>query len=154
MKSKKTIQLDLSELERKNLQKNRVKISEIVEFSPLELEKLMDVPEKRAREISAHADFQRIPSIGPAFSKDLIFLGYYNIEDLMEKEGASLLDEYEKKKGYRTDPCVEDQFRLVAYFAKTRDSSKKWYDFSKERKAFRAERGYPKDRPKLNWTEV
>ncbi|TDK48012.1 helix-hairpin-helix domain-containing protein [Algoriphagus formosus] len=26
--------------------------------------------------------------------------------------------------GYKTDPCVEDQFRIIVYFAKTKDYSK------------------------------
>ncbi len=60
----------------------------------------------------------------------------------------------EKKKGYRTDPCVEDQFRLAVYFAKTKDYTKKWWNFTLERKQYREKFGYPKDRPELNWYEV
>lgn len=59
-----------------------------------------------------------------------------------------------KEKGYKIDPCVEDQSRLVVHFSKTQDFSKKWWDFTSERKKFRGDFGYPMDRPKKNWTEV
>jgi hypothetical protein len=64
-----------------------------------------------------------------------------------------LIDEYELKKGYFTDPCVEDQFRLVVNFANIRDTSKVWWDFTEERKKFRLKYGYPKTRPQKSWVE-
>ena len=81
-------------------------------------------------------------------------MGYYSLEDLKGKSGAALTDHYEKKKGYKTDPCVEDQFRLAVDFAKNKDYSKKWWNFTNERKEYRTKVGYPKDRPKINWTEA
>ena len=70
------------------------------------------------------------------------------------KDGDKLTDEYEKQKGFKTDPCVEDQFRLAVDFAKNRNFTKNWWDFTSERKNYRKEYGFPKDRPKMNWTEV
>jgi hypothetical protein len=96
----------------------------------------------------------KVPSIGINFARDLISMGFYSIDDLLGKNGAELTDLHEKHIGYKTDPCVEDQFRLIVYFAKTKDYSKNWWDFTSERKAFRAEFGYPKDRPEKNWTEM
>jgi hypothetical protein len=154
MKSKTNIKLELSDTERKNLRKNKIKKSEILEYASDELAVLLNIREIRAKEIYAFADFQRIPSIGIEFAKDLVFLGYYSVEELNGKSGANLTDHYEKKKGYKTDPCVEDQFRLAVDFAKNEDYSKKWWDFTNDRKKYRNEFGYPLDRPEINWTEV
>lgn len=145
--------LNLSEDEQKYLRTNKVKISDILDFASGELETLLNVSESRAKEIYALASFQQIPSIGIKFAQDLVYLGYYSIEELKGKDGATLTDEYEKKKGYKTDPCVEDQFRFAVDFAKNRNDSIRWWDFTNERKKFRKEYGYPTDRPQKNWTE-
>lgn len=108
----------------------------------------------RARELRGLAEFQSIPSIGPRFAEDLLFLGYASLAELRGAGGAELLDAYERAKGYRTDPCVEDQFRLVAYVAETGDRSRTWSEFTAERKGCRARTGYPADRPEVKWTEV
>jgi len=154
MKRKTNIKLNLTDAERKSMRLHKIKKDEILEYAPDELAGVLSIPEVRAKELYALADFQQIPSVGIEFSKDLIFLGYYNIEELKEKNGAELLDRYEKEKGYKTDPCVEDQFRLVAHFALHKDYSKNWWSFTSERKNYRAKFGYPSDRPKTNWTEV
>ena len=147
------MELDLSDSERKSMRTNKVKKSDILAFSSDELETLLNVSEERAKEIYAMANFQQIPSIGIKLAQDLVYLGYYCIDELKGKDGARLADEYEKKKGYKTDPCVEDQFRLAVDFAKSRDDSKRWWDFTNERKEFRKRYGYPTDRPQKNWTE-
>ena len=154
MKGKANIKLELSNNERTNLRKNKIKKSEILEYSSEELAGLLNVSELRAKEIYALADFQQIPSIGIEFAKDLISLGYYRVEELNGKNGAELTDDYEKKKGFKTDPCVEDQFRLAVEFAKHKDYSKNWWDFTNERKEYRTKIGYPNNRPKINWTEI
>lgn len=146
--------LDLTDAERKNLRKHKIKISEVLDYQADELELLIEVSTDRAREIYALADFQRVPSLGIRFAEDLIFLGYRSIKDLQGKNGAQLTDDYEKAKGYRIDPCVEDQFRLVVDYAKNGNTSKRWWHFTAERKLFREKNGYPKDRPLLNWHEV
>jgi hypothetical protein len=87
-------------------------------------------------------------------AEDLVFLGYYSLNELKQKDGAKLTDEYEQKKGYWVDPCVEDQFRLVVHFANTHDTQKTWWDFTEERKKFRTEKGYPKGRPQKAWFET
>ena len=154
MKNKVNIQLKLTESERKNLRKNKIKKSEILDLGSDELEVLLGISEDKAKEIYALADFQRIPSVGIKFAKDLVFLGYYSVEQLVAKNGAELTDEYERKKGFKTDPCVEDQFRLAVDFAKNQDYTKNWWDFTSERKAYRNKHGYSKDRPITNWTEI
>lgn len=148
------IKLDLSTAERKQLRMHKIKISQLLDYGPEELAALLNIPEIRARELYALAAFQQIPTVGIEFAKDLIFLGYYRIEELKGKSGATLLDQFEKKKGYFTDPCVEDQFRLAVHFATYQDDSKKWWDFTAERKTFRLKNGYPTDRPEVKWIEV
>lgn len=154
MKINSSIKLNLSDSERKLLRQNRIKKTDILGYAPDELSVLLDVSEERAKEIYALADFQRIPSVGIKFAQDLIFLGYHSILELKGKSGAALTDSYEQKKGFKTDPCVEDQFRLAVYFASNEDYTKRWWDFTQVRKDFRNTSGYPSTRPKINWTEV
>lgn len=154
MKTKKKITLPLSESEKSNLRKNKVKTADLLDFAVDELEVLLNTTPERAKEIHALAEFQTVPSIGIKFAEDLVFLGYYSLSEVKDKNGAILTDEYEKKKGYWTDPCVEDQFRLVVNFAETNDSTKRWWNFTEERKKFRQAKGYPYDRPQKAWHET
>ena len=154
MKAKKKITLPLSEAEKSNLRKNKVKVADLLDFAADELEVLLNTTPERAKEIQALAEFQTVSSIGIKFAEDLVFMGYYSLRELKDKDGAKLTDEYEKKKGYWIDPCVEDQFRLVINFAETNDSTKKWWDFTEERKKYRQEKGYPDGRPQKAWHET
>jgi len=154
MKTKTNLKLPLKDSEKANLRKHRVRMVDIPNYAVDELEVLLDSTTERAGEILALAEFQSVPSIGIRFAEDLVFLGYHSLSELRDKDGAELTDDYEKKKGYQTDPCVEDQFRLVVDFAKTKNEEKRWWDFTEERKRFRLEHGYPADRPKEVWHEV
>jgi hypothetical protein len=154
MKTKKNISLPLTDLEKSSLRKNKVKITNLLDYAPDELEVLLNTTPERAKEIYALAEFQTIPSIGIKLAEDLVFLGYFSLEELKDKDGAVLTNEYEKRKGFWIDPCVEDQFRLVVNFAKTHDTTKKWWNFTDERKKYRIEYGYPKDRPQKAWHET
>ncbi|WP_296704933.1 helix-hairpin-helix domain-containing protein [Algoriphagus sp.] len=154
MKKKTIPKLNLSLLERKNLRKAKIKISEILDLAPDELEVILDARPERIKTIFALAEFQTAPSVGVKFAEDLIFMGYYSLKELKGKDGAKLLEEYERKKGYWTDPCVEDQFRLIVDFAKNPLINKTWWDYTEERKKYRLENGYPADRPKTAWHEV
>jgi hypothetical protein len=109
---------------------------------------------QRAKEVAAMIAFQAIPSIGPKFAGDLISLGYYTLGDLVDKDGPALFNELELKQGFWTDPCVEDQFWLVADYARHGNTNKNWWDFTGARKAYRAKNGYPADRPVTAWTTV
>lgn len=154
MKNKKNIKLPLTDIEKANLRQNKIKIANILDFATDELEVLLNATTERAKEIYALAEFQTVPSVGIKFAEDLVFLGYYSLKELKHKDGAKLTDEYEQKKGYWIDPCVEDQFRLVINFANTNDTQKAWWDFTEERKKFRAENGYPESRPQTPWFET
>jgi hypothetical protein len=153
MASKKNIKLELTTEERVKLKASKIKISEIVNYSLDELCVILNAPLSRVRELLALAEFQTIPSIGIRFAQDLISLGYYCIEQLKGKNGALLANELENLKGYWVDPCVEDQFRLIVYYAETRDASKNWWCFTPERKAYRIENGYSANRPTKAWHE-
>ncbi|WP_075350351.1 helix-hairpin-helix domain-containing protein [Algoriphagus marinus] len=146
--------LNLTPEERKNLRKAKIKISELLDYAPDELELILEASSDRVKTIFALAEFQTVPSIGIKFAEDLIFMGYYSLAELKEKDGAKLLEEYERKKGHWTDPCVEDQFRLIVDFARNHSTTKNWWDYTEERKKYRAENGYPPDRPKTAWHEI
>lgn len=154
MKNNTNIKLPLIAIEKANLRKNKINMVNIPDFAADELGVLLNVSIKRAKEIHALAEFQTVPSVGIKFAEDLVSLGYYSLNQLKNKDGATLTDEYEQKKGYWVDPCVEDQFRLVVYFANTKDRTKTWWDFTEERKKFRTENGYPKSRPQQAWHET
>jgi hypothetical protein len=154
MKNKINIKLPLTDTEKANLRKNKIKLADIPDFATDELEVLLNATTERAKAIHALAEFQSVPSIGIKFAEDLVFLGYYSLHELKNKDGAELTDEYERKKGFWIDPCVEDQFRLVVNYANTNDTKKTWWDFTEERKKYRLENGYPASRPQKAWHET
>ena len=144
----------LSVSEKQKMKINKVRIKDIPNYAADELEVLLGVSVERAKEILALIEFQSIPSVGIKFAEDLVSMGYYSIADLKGKDGVKLTEDFELLKGYWIDPCVEDQFRLVVYYAETNDKSKKWWDFTEERKRYRLENGYPKTRPQKAWHET
>jgi hypothetical protein len=154
MRNTTKIKLPLTDIEKANLRKNKIKIASILDFATDELEVLLNTTSERAKEIYALAEFQTVPSVGIKFAEDLLFLGYYSLNELKHKDGSKLADEYERKKGFWIDPCVEDQFRLVVNYANTNDTKKNWWDFTEERKKFRVENGYPANRPQKAWHET
>lgn len=149
----KTISLPLSTYEKSNLRKHKIRKSELLFYAADELEVLLQTSFERAKEIRALVEFQQVPSIGIKFAEDLVFMGYYTLDELINKNGAQLTDEFELKKGYWIDPCVEDQFRLAVHYSHTHDRSKNWWDFTAERKEFRSINGYPSGRPTKAWHE-
>lgn len=153
MKTSSKIKLDLLPIEKSRLKANKIKVLDIPNYSSKELSGLLDVPTIRAMEIIALVEFQCIPSIGIMFAKDLISMGYYSLEELKEKNGAKLIEELELLSGCWIDPCVEDQFRLIVEYANHQDKSKRWWDYTKDRKKYRLENGYPANRPKKAWFE-
>lgn len=132
----------------------KIKKNELHHHSVAELQEWMSTSKTRAKELYALSEFQSIPSLGIRFAHDLISMGYYTLHDLKGKDGVKLTHQYEKLVGAWVDPCVEDSFRLAAYYAKHPDSKLNWWDFTAERKAYRQEHGYPADRPKKPWFEL
>jgi len=147
----KACKLDLTAAEKQSLKQNKVKINELRHYAPDEIGKLLGTDARRADEIYALISFQSVPSIGPRFAWDLISLGYFALNDLLEKNGHELFNELERKQGFWADPCVEDQCLLVVHYANNPGSNKNWWDFTAERKYFRSKNGYPKGRPVNAW---
>ena len=150
----KTIKLNLSESEKISLRKNGLNQGRLKEFAADELAVLLNSSANRAKEVAALVAFQTIPSIGPKFARDLISIGCYSVDDLIDKDGPVLFDKLERKQGFWTDPCVEDQFWLAVDYARNGNTNKNWWDFTNARKAYRAKNGYPADRPVTAWTEA
>jgi len=145
--SKKKIDLELTTEEKLLLKQKGITQKALTNYAIDEIIAVLNSSQQRAKTLQALYEFQQIPSIGIRFAHDLIFMGYYSLAELKDKHGHELLNDYEKKTGYRIDPCLEDQFRLVVYHANDPNSKKQWWDFTAERKAYRSKYGYPIDRP-------
>ncbi|MFS0821820.1 helix-hairpin-helix domain-containing protein [Bacillus sp. 1P02SD] len=134
--------------------KAKVKIGEIHKLSTSQLRQTLNVSEERARRIKGLAEFQTVPSIGFELAIKLVdHLHIYSLQEIKQRDGATLFDMLEKELGVWTDSCVEDQIRCVIHFANNPNSNKKWFDFTDERKQYRQMFGYPKDRPPKAWYE-
>jgi AraC-like DNA-binding protein len=140
--------------EKKVLKSQRMKFSDLHTYTVKEVQKRLSVSLIRAMELHALSEFQTVYSIGPTFALDLISLGFYSLKDLKKKNPAKLLDRLEAGMGVWTDPCVEDQFRLVVHAANHPGTKKNWWGFTAERKAYRATYGYPNNRPVKPWHEL
>jgi hypothetical protein len=150
----KTFRISLSPTEKEKLKKSKLPVSRLCEFTADEIMILLNSTQQRAEYIAASVTFQSIPSIGPKFADDLISLGYNSLDNLLGKDGPTLFNELEQKQGFWTDPCVEDQFWLAVYYANDPVRKKNWWDFTAERKAYRAKYGYPSTRPQMAWHEL
>lgn len=147
----KTPKLPLTAEERSALRKQKLRIADISSHSPGLLAERLGITSERASLLIALAAFQSIPSIGPKLACDLAALGYRSLDELRHKNGASLFDELEAHFDVWIDPCVEDQLRCVVHHAHSPGSDRQWWDFTEERKAFRAQHGYPPTRPTTPW---
>ncbi|GAA4341703.1 hypothetical protein GCM10023149_54160 [Mucilaginibacter gynuensis] len=151
---KKSIDLELSTEEKQLLRKQKIKLSELINYAPDEIASMIEASEERAKEINALVEFQSIPSLGIGFAKELMAQGYYSLEQLRGKDAVELYNAYEKHCGAWADPCVEDSYRLLEHYIKHQDDTKRWWHFTAERKAYRAKYGFPADRPTKPWYEL
>jgi AraC-like DNA-binding protein len=140
--------------EKRKLREAGIKVRDIHHHPVAELQNLLGVSKIRAMELFALSEFQSLPSIGVRFAHDLISMGYYSLSELKGKDGAKLTDKFERQSGVWMDPCLEDQFRLIVHYADQPGVHRNWWDFTTERKAFRAKKGYPASRPKRPWFEL
>ncbi|WP_168120244.1 helix-hairpin-helix domain-containing protein [Paenibacillus sp. HB172176] len=146
--------LPLTLEERQLLRREGRTIHEIAGMSPQELSIMLQVPEERARQLRGLAEFQAVPSIGPKVAQRVADMGYHSLQDLAERSGPELIDEWERQCGYWEDPCLEDAYWCLAHHARHPGSERKWHDFTEERKAYRARHGYPAERPTKAWHEM
>ena len=146
--------LDILITEKRKLREKKIRLNEIHHHSAAYLQRILNVSKIRAMELRALSEFQSIPSIGIRFAHDLISLGFYSLKDIKGKDPAKLANRFERQLGAWIDPCMEDQFRLVTYYAGHPAGSRNWWDFTSERKEFRQKHGYPSTRPKKAWFEL
>ncbi|MCC8407685.1 helix-hairpin-helix domain-containing protein [Mucilaginibacter sp. UR6-1] len=150
---KKKIDYDLSADEKQILKQRKVTQKMLQDYAPDEIAAILLASAGRARELTALAQFQSIPSLGIGFAKELMAQGYYSLDELKGKQAAELFDAFEKHCGCWADPCVEDSYRLLVHYIEHKDDSKRWWNFTAERKAYRSEHGFPADRPVTAWYE-
>lgn len=147
-----SVTLPLTDEEKSQLRKHKVRADDVCEMDTVELAEVLSVSTMRARALKGLAEFQRVPSIGYKLAEKLVFqLHTYSLEEIRDRNAAYVFNELEQVLGVWTDSCVEDQIRCVIHHANNPGSSKKWYDFTKERKAYREHNGYPDDRPTVAW---
>jgi hypothetical protein len=151
---KKTINYGLTTAEKQLLKTKKVNQKMLQDYAPDEIAALLTACPERTREIHALSEFQSIPSLGIGFAKELMAQGYYALEQLKGKTAVELFDAYEQHCGAWADPCVEDSYRLLVHYMEHRDDSKRWWNFTAERKAYRGKFGFPADRPVKPWYEL
>lgn len=150
---KKTINYRLTVAEKQVLKTKKVSQKQLQDYAPDEIASLLGASPQRAKELNALAQFQSIPSLGINFAEELISQGYYTLEQIKGKSAVELFDAFEKHSNAWADPCVEDSYRLLVHYIENCDNTKRWWDFTAERKAYREQYGFPTDRPKKPWYE-
>lgn len=144
--------LPLTNEEKLKLRKSKVKISEIHTFNTEQIVSTLNIPLDKAKVLKGLAEFQTVPSIGYKLAEKLVFrLSVFSLSEIKDKNAAQLFDQLEQQLGVWTDSCVEDQIRCVINYANNPNSSKQWFDFTEERKAYREINGFPENRPIKAW---
>jgi Pathogenicity locus len=62
-------------------------------------------------------NLQMIPGVGKSLSKDLMDLGYQNVEDLVGEDPENMYQNLCKLRGQHIDRCVLYVFRCAVYYA-------------------------------------
>ncbi|NHA03739.1 Pathogenicity locus [Mucilaginibacter sp. HC2] len=148
---KKKINYRLTLAEKQILKAKKVSQKLLQDYAPDEIATLLEASVQRARELNALAEFQSIPLLGINFAEELISQGYYKLEQLKGRSAVELFNAFEQHCGTWADPCVEDSYRLLIHYIENRDDSKRWWDFTAERKAYREKYGFPANRPQKPW---
>jgi hypothetical protein len=78
-------------------------------------------------------NLQDIPNVGKAIEKDFILLGIKEPLELINKDPYQMYEDLCNITDKRYDPCVIDIFISAVKFMKG-GPSKKWWEFTKERK--------------------
>lgn len=151
---KKTINYRLTGAEKQTLKTKKVSQKLLQDYAPDEIAALLEASAQRSRELNALNVFQSIPSLGINFAEELIGQGYYSLDQLKGKSAVELYDAFERHCGAWADPCVEDSYRLLVHYIEHKDESKRWWDFTAERKAYRKEFGFPANRSAKPWHEL
>ncbi|WP_231686951.1 helix-hairpin-helix domain-containing protein [Bacillus sp. JCM 19034] len=146
--------LPLTEEEKQTLRKMKIKLSDFHKLKIEDISNSLGVDIERAKMLKGLATFQQVPSIGYKLASRLVnHLAYYSLDQLKTENWAEVFHKLELKLECWIDSCVEDQIICVIHYANYPDSEKQWFDFTKERKAYRQQHGYPISRPKIAWYE-
>ncbi len=78
--------------------------------------------------------FQDIPNVGKAIKKDFVLIGVKEPIDLVDKDPYKMYHDLCNVTQQRYDPCVIDVFISAVNYMKG-GPPKKWWEFTKERKA-------------------
>jgi hypothetical protein len=151
---KKTINYRLTDAEKQSLKTKKVNQKMLQDYAPDEIAALLNASPQRAKELQALAEFQSIPSLGINFAEELINQGYYSLEQLKGRSAVKLFNAFERHCGAWADPCIEDSYRLLVHYINNHDDTKRWWNFTAERKAYRQEFGFPADRPEKPWYQL
>jgi hypothetical protein len=147
----KNIDLKLTVAEKALLKGQKIRLNALPAYAGDEIAAMLNATAQRAKEINALLEFQSIPSLGINFATELISQGYYSLKQLEGKDPVALYNAFEKHCGAWADPCVEDSYRLLSHYIIHRDDTRRWWHFTAERKAYRAQYGFPADRPTKPW---
>ncbi len=79
-------------------------------------------------------NFQDIPNVGKAIEKNLILIGLKEPNELVNKDPYLMYKELCHVTQQRQDPCVIDIFMSAVNYMQG-GPPKKWWEFTKERKA-------------------
>lgn len=88
------------------------------------------VKAKSFREVK---EFQDIPNIGPAMTRDFNVLGLHTPTDLIHKDPWVLYKKLCKVSGVRQDPCVLDTYMAAIDFMNGAPA-RPWFSYTEERK--------------------
>lgn len=151
---KKTINYRLTDAEKQSLKTKKVNQKRLQDYAPDKIAALLNASPPRVKELQALAEFQNIPSLGINFAEELINQGYYSLEQPKGRSAVELFNAFERHCGAWADPCVEDSYRLLVHYIENHSDSKRWWNFTAERKAYRQEFGFPADRPEKPWYQL
>lgn len=76
-------------------------------------------------------ELRKIPGVGKKTEKDLIMLGYKNIESLKGEDPEKIYLKECEQKGCKVDRCQLYVYRCAVYYANGGEDreNKKWWDF-------------------------
>jgi len=80
-------------------------------------------------------EFQEIPNVGKATTKDFILLGINEPFELVGRDPYQMYDDLCKITNQYHDPCVIDVFISAVRYMEG-GAAKKWWDFTLERKEY------------------
>ena len=76
-----------------------------------------------------------LPNVGKAIAEDLVLLGIFQPQDLINQDAYEMYERLCRISGTRHDPCMIDVFLSLIDFMQGNEP-KPWWHFTKQRKLF------------------